>query len=68
MKGHIEGYLERNRGLAAASIAALVWALPAGAAGPDFASWLNGVFEEGLERGISKATLEATLAGLEPLP
>ncbi len=68
MKGPIEGYLERYRGLAAASIAALVWALPAGAAGPDFASWLNGVFEEGLERGISKATLEATLAGLEPLP
>jgi membrane-bound lytic murein transglycosylase B len=36
----------------------------AGAAETDFATWLEGVHKEGLERGISKATLDAALTGL----
>ena len=45
--------------------------LGAGAAGAtetDFATWLKGVYEEGLDRGISKATLDAALTGLAPIP
>jgi len=43
-----------------------------GAGGPgatetDFATWLKGVYEEGLDRGISKATLDAALTGLTPI-
>ena len=38
-----------------------------GATETDFATWLKGVYEEGLERGISKATLDAALTGLTPI-
>ncbi|MDX1482967.1 MAG: lytic murein transglycosylase [Alphaproteobacteria bacterium] len=44
----------------------------AGAATPiaqadGFAAWLKQVYQEGLERGISKATLDTALTGLTPL-
>ena len=35
---------------------------------PPFDEWVTGVREEALARGISAATLDAALAGLEPLP
>lgn len=40
----------------------------AGATETDFATWLEAVYEEGLDRGISKATLDAALTGLAPIP
>lgn len=33
----------------------------------DFATWLKGVYAEGVERGISRATLDAALTGLAPI-
>ncbi len=39
----------------------------AGATETDFATWLKGVYEEGLGRGISKTTLDAALTGLTPI-
>lgn len=36
-------------------------------ASPAFAEWLNGVYREGLKRGISKGTLNSALTGLTPL-
>jgi len=39
----------------------------AAADGGDFAEWIKGVYEEGLSRGISKATLDAALDGVAPL-
>jgi membrane-bound lytic murein transglycosylase B len=38
-----------------------------GAAPQSFDAWLNGVREEGLKRGISKATLDSALTGLTPI-
>jgi membrane-bound lytic murein transglycosylase B len=35
---------------------------------PDFAAWLEGVRKEALERGISPATLDRVLTGLQPIP
>lgn len=35
---------------------------------PDFGQWLEGLREEALGAGISPATLEAALAGIEPIP
>lgn len=32
-----------------------------------FSSWLKGVYEEGLRRGISKKTLDSTLTGMTPI-
>jgi len=35
---------------------------------PDFGEWLAGLRQEALAAGISQATLDAALAGLEPIP
>lgn len=39
----------------------------AAAARPDFSTWLEAFSQEARERGISEATLEASLGGVEPL-
>ncbi|MDX2144198.1 MAG: lytic murein transglycosylase [Rhodospirillaceae bacterium] len=39
-----------------------------GAVNADFASWLDGLRKEAARKGISGATLDATLAGLQPIP
>ncbi len=36
-------------------------------ADPAFATWLDGVYQEGLKRNISKATLDSALTGLTPI-
>ena len=47
---------------------ALGLARPAASAETDFATWLAGVREEALTRGIRGATLDRALAGVHPLP
>jgi membrane-bound lytic murein transglycosylase B len=37
-------------------------------AAPDFPTWLSGVREEALQRGVTQQTVDAALTGLEPLP
>ncbi|MSO88640.1 MAG: lytic murein transglycosylase [Rhodospirillaceae bacterium] len=60
---------ERRRRLWLAAIAALlVTAHAASAADKPFAAWLEELRLEAAERGISKATLQAALTGIEPLP
>ena len=41
---------------------------PAGAQGPAFAEWLDGLKREALGRGIAAATLDAAFAGIKPIP
>ncbi len=36
-------------------------------ASPEFKAWVEAVYQEGLQRGIGKATLDAALTGLVPL-
>ena len=36
-------------------------------ADPAFATWLDGVYKEGVQRGLSKATLDSALTGLTPI-
>ena len=52
--------------LAAAALAGVAGG--AEASTQDFASWLQGVRTEARERGIREATLDAALAGLQPIP
>jgi membrane-bound lytic murein transglycosylase B len=47
---------------------ALAWGGCATAAESGFAAWLDGLREEAARRGVSSATLDATLASLAPLP
>lgn len=51
-----------------ASMLALAGAGPAAGAGAPFAEWLAGLRAEALERGVRAETLDAALAGLEPIP
>lgn len=48
----------------------LIHALPTRAESPerDFTTWLEGVRQEALARGISPATLDRVLTGLQPIP
>src|SRR5262249_23658723 len=46
----------------------LVLAAPARAAEVDFATWLGGVRQEALSRGIRAQTLDRALTGLQPIP
>lgn len=48
----------------------LIHALPTRAESPerDFTAWLEGVRQEALARGISPATLDRVLTGLQPIP
>jgi membrane-bound lytic murein transglycosylase B len=62
----------RCRALPILLAAALCLGLPhiaaaQGAAPQGFQAWLDGVREEGLKRGISKATLDSALTGLAPI-
>lgn len=43
-------------------------AAPPASASQDFAAWLDGVRAEALAAGISNATLDAALTGIEPIP
>jgi membrane-bound lytic murein transglycosylase B len=60
------------RPLAAVAVLVLALALgparPAASAETDFATWLAGVREEALSRGIKPATLDRAFAGVHPLP
>jgi membrane-bound lytic murein transglycosylase B len=53
--------------VATACVAALAAQEPP-AAQPDFATWLEGVRVEALQKGISPATVERALTGVEPEP
>jgi peptidoglycan lytic transglycosylase B len=55
-----------RRAAYAAALAVAV-AAPARAADPAFAAWLDGVRTEALAQGISAATLDAALTGIEPM-
>ena len=48
-------------------VALLLAAAPASANDQDFAAWLNGVRQEALGQGIRPATLERSLAGVQPI-
>jgi membrane-bound lytic murein transglycosylase B len=56
------------RRIASIACLALILIRPAGAAEADFATWLGGVRQEALSRGIRAATLDRALAGLQPIP
>lgn len=54
--------------IALMSLAATASQVFAGTPAPDFAAWLEGVRKEALDRGISPATLDRALTGLQPIP
>ncbi len=60
---------ERRRHLWVAAVAGLLMTANAAiAADKPFAAWLDELRLEAAERGISKATVQAALTGIEPLP
>ena len=50
-----------------AALTILTFAAP-GLAQPDFAAWLKELRAEAVRKGISQATLDAALSGIEPIP
>jgi membrane-bound lytic murein transglycosylase B len=67
-RGKEEGVGLRRLAALAATIVLLAVARPAAAAEVDFATWLGGVRQEALSRGIRPATLDRALKGLQPSP
>jgi membrane-bound lytic murein transglycosylase B len=57
-----------KRGWIVSALLTATFILPALAQQQDFASWLQALHVEAQQRGISQATLEAALTGLQPLP
>ncbi len=54
-------------GAAAVLVMSLTMAMPTHAQTSDFATWLDGVKRDALAAGISQATVDSALSGLEPI-
>lgn len=61
-------FMNWSRPVVFALLVSLLYSPAVRAQGSDFGEWLQGLRQEALEAGISEATLDAALAGIEPLP